>query len=142
MYAIKNQAIEKNSLENMSRLKNISDEYILLNEDEVYEFINNSEEFIDLINASLKLFKKHFPNAKFYLALEEDYECSALDGIFAYIVNKEASFEENSYLEELLLDDFIKLHDDYPKSYLRFSYDVEEDDEYYELWRKGIIDNY
>ena len=74
--------------------------------------------------------------------MEEDYECSALDGIFAYIVNKEASFEENSYLEELLLDDFIKLHDDYPKSYLRFSYDVEEDDEYYELWRKGIIDNY
>ena len=58
MYAIKNQAIEKNSLENMSRLKNISDEYILLNEDEIYEFINNSEEFIDLINASLKLFKK------------------------------------------------------------------------------------
>ena len=121
--------------------KTISKEYVLINENERYDFIKDMDEFVDLINACLNLFKRYFPNAKFYLALEEDYESSDLNLIMAYIVNKDGSFEENRSISRLLVNDFIRLKDAYPKAWLKFNFDVEEDDEYYELWRNGIIDN-
>lgn len=138
MLSMKDQMIESN----LDHLKNISKEYILLNENEIFEFIRGIDGFVDLINDSLIIFKKYFPNAKYYLALEEDYECSSLDHIVAYIINGDASFEENCHLDELLSEDFVKLSDDFPKAWLKFNYDIGEGDEYYELWRKGIIDNY
>lgn len=141
MYAIGNQSIDIN-LGDLTDLKNISKDYILLNEDRILNFVKDIDGFVDLINHSLSIFKKYFPNAKYYLALEEDYECSSLDHIVAYIINGDASFEENCHLDELLSEDFVKLSDDFPKAWLKFNYDIEEDDEYYELWRKGIIDNY
>ena len=144
MFAIKNQSLESNLLEDSSKfsLKGISNDYILLDEKETLDFIKNIGGLKNLINESLEFFKKHFPNGKYYLALEEDYECSALDAIFVYIVNKEGSFEENSKVEDILFNDLLKLKNKYPKAWLKFGFIVEEDDEYYELWRKGIIDNY
>ena len=144
MYAFKNENVMGNSIGTVSnlQLKMISNDYILLNEKEIFEFIKDKEGFIDLINESLKLFKRYFPNAKYYLALEEDYESSDLDLIIAYIVNKDASFEENCCLDSILLKDFVKLHDNFPQAWLKYNYIVEEDDDYYELWRKGMIDNY
>ena len=38
--------------------------------------------------------------------------------------------------------DLLKLKDIYPDAWLKFDYIVEDDDEYYELWRRGMIDNY
>ena len=134
--------MESNSLGNFDYSRTISNEYILLNEKEILDFIKDIDEFIDLINVSLDLFKKYFPKAKYYLALEEDYESSALDALFVYIINKDGTFEENYNLSEIMLDDFIKLHKEFPLAWMKFDYIVEEDDEYYELWRKGIIDNY
>ena len=127
---------------NLNNLKNISNDYILLNETEIYEFIKDMDDFVGLINDSLRIFKKYFPNAKYYLALEEDCECSDLDDIVAYIVNKDGTFDENYKTGEILFKDLLKLKNIYPDAWLKFDYIVEDDDEYYELWIKGIIDNY
>ena len=127
---------------NLNNLKNISNDYILLNESGIYEFIKDIDDFVGLINDSLGIFKKYFPNAKYYLALEEDCECSDLDDIVAYIVNKDGSFDENYETGEILFKDLLKLKDTYPDEWLKFDYIVEDDDEYYELWRRGMIDNY
>ncbi len=81
----------------------------LVNPEEIFRYIRNKRGIVDLINKSVILIKKYFPNSNLYLKFVEDSELESLDVLFTYIKNKENSVDENFNVFLELLDGFIDL---------------------------------
>lgn len=114
-------------------IDDISDEYILINPCDIVDFMNKCDGMLEIVNDSLPLIKRHFPDCPIYLAYDDDYDGN--EDIYAIIISKDRSFEENFELHDALLNDFYEIEDNYPNAYLNFFMFFKNFDDYYEEWR-------
>ena len=91
----------------------INESFILMNPNEIHDFISEEEGFIDLINLSFIYIKKYFPDSVIYLEFREDPEFREFDAIFAYIYSKTKTNKENRIIFDDLSDDFDNVQKKY-----------------------------
>lgn len=122
------------------KLKNISeedidDDYILINPPEIVDFMKRKCGMLDLVNDSLILIRKYYPDCPVYLVFEDYCEEEGNGCIFALVISEKLSFDENYELYESLCHEFYGIENNYFDSFLNFNMDFRTGLEYYEQWR-------
>ena len=87
--------------------------YILVNPDEIFEFIKDKEGLYGFIIEIANLVKEFFPDARFYLEFYNDPEISALDSLYGFIYNESDSRLENEKRFCALLKQYYILEDNF-----------------------------
>ena len=87
----------------------------LVNPDEIYDFISDKEDIVDLIQKTHVLIKEYFPESDLYLKLHDnpEYECFE-SKLFTHIINKGNSAYETACIFDDFLSDFVDLKRNYP----------------------------
>ena len=99
---------------NFEDLKNKTNNLNLVNPEEIYDFISDKEDIIDLIQKTHALIGEYFPEADLYLKLHDDPESYEPEyDLVTHIVNEdETTWKERFYK---LDSDYIKLKSNYPE---------------------------
>ena len=104
--------------------------YILMNPEDIYEFISTNDEYIVFLNIVLDLIKLYFKYSVSYLRFEEDIESIELNALIIFIVNEGNSYDENNELLKLMKNDLKQYRDVFPKVYQRVIIFVDENDDF------------
>ncbi|MBR5504291.1 MAG: hypothetical protein IKV87_07615 [Methanobrevibacter sp.] len=99
----------------MTDLK-INENFILMNQKEIYEFISGNKGFIELINLSFIKIKRYFPESKIYLEFREDPEYEGLNAIWGYVFPSTETYDENYEIFYELTDEIYELRDKFDKA--------------------------
>lgn len=91
----------------------ISDEFNIVHPKEIEEFIKDKEGSVELINSSLELLKKYFPEGKYYLEFYQDYEIPNWNWVDICVLDEVNSLEDSMEIFDKLLKEFIILINDY-----------------------------
>ena len=129
-------SVIKTKITNIYCENKINDGFILVNPDEIYDFLSDDVSFIELINVSLYKIRNYFPHSIIYLEFVEDVENEDGNSIFANIYNPCDDFKRNYETFRQMYIEFFEDWDSYnhPEYYL----DIIFGDEYYrELLENG-----
>ncbi|MBR5504292.1 MAG: hypothetical protein IKV87_07620 [Methanobrevibacter sp.] len=107
----------------------INEEFIFINPKEIYEFVSNSDNFIELINIIFIQIKTFFPNSKIYLEFVEDPEDEEGDCIVASIFNPSVDYKRNCEIFNDFYDDFSDTLSSFNN--LEYYFNVISGDKYY-----------
>ena len=118
MYKLKNffkGHFAKSKVEDLNFHCKINENFLLINPNEIYDFIGENNSLIELINISFTLIKKYFPDSTIYLEFNQDPEYEGLNSIFANIYDGTNSYDCNMDLFEDLSLEFRELKKQYGK---------------------------
>ena len=119
----------KNNRKYLNRQCKINENFIIMNQKEIYDFISGNNKFIELINISFILIKKYFPNSNIYLEFRRDPEFEELNAIFAYVYDGTRPYESNFLIFDEFSDEFWEFEKQY--GWLAYYINITSGEEYF-----------